>query len=143
MNRPKESPLGIYYCGSNKKRPQNNQHFILRYYRDISDADMETCFDSFGEGVKRELKTYSCHHGQGNQYFRYNLNTKQIIHGPLRNNHCVEVDIGTQSVYITTCKQNKLEQQWTWGFVNETNIDNWLTYGSPIIDAQEIKDLSK
>lgn len=143
MNRPKESPLGIYYCGSNKKRPQNNQHFILRYYRDISDADMESCFDSFGEGTKRELKTFSCHHGQGNQYFRYNLKTKQIIHGPTRNNHCVEVDIGTQSVYVTNCNQNKKEQKWIWGFVNETNLNKWLTYGSPINDPQEITDLSK
>jgi polypeptide N-acetylgalactosaminyltransferase len=132
----------IYYCGGNKKRPQNNQHFILRYYRDISDADMESCLDSYGEGGKRELKTFSCHHGQGNQYFRYDLKTKQIIHGPKRNNHCVEVNIETQSVYVASCVKSKLEQQWQWGFVNETNVNNWLSYGSPIGDAQEIKDLA-
>lgn len=113
----------------------------MRYYRDISDADMESCFDSYGEGAKRELKTFSCHHGQGNQYFRYDMKTKQIIHGPVRNNFCVEVDIGTQSVYVTQCNKDKIEQRWIWGFVNETNLANWLTYGSPIGDAQEIQDL--
>lgn len=143
MNRPKEQPLGIYFCGNNKKRPQNNQHFILRYYRDISDSEMESCFDSYGEGEKRELKTFSCHHGQGNQYFRYDLKTKQIFHGPYRNKHCVEVNIGTQSVYVTTCNENKVEQKWEWGFVNETNINNWISYGSPIMDADEKKELSK
>lgn len=115
---------------------------MLRYYRDIADADMESCLDSFGEGTKRELKTFSCHHGQGNQYFRYDLETKQIFHGPKRNQHCVEVNIGTQAVYVTTCNDKKLEQKWKWGFVNETNIQNWGTYGSPISDAQELKEFS-
>lgn len=103
---------------------------------------MDSCFDSYGEGSKRELKTFSCHHGQGNQYFRYDLNTKQIIHGPVRNKHCVEVNIETQSVYVTACNVKKLEQKWQWGFVNETNIRNWTKYGAPIGDAQELKDLS-
>lgn len=36
LNRPKNEPIGIYYCAPNKVRPQDNQHLTLRYYRDIA-----------------------------------------------------------------------------------------------------------
>lgn len=137
------SLAGVYYCAQNKKRPQDNQHFTLRFYRDIALPNMQDCFDSYGIGERREVKTHGCHNGQGNQYFRYDLQSMHIHHGPLRNNHCMEVDIGTQSVFVTNCDANKLTQKWRWGFVNETNVRNWLGYGSKIVDAQEIIDLSK
>jgi hypothetical protein len=142
MNRPREQPVGVYSCGENKRRPQDNQHFTLRFYRDIALANMQDCWDSFGSEEKRELKTFSCHHGQGNQYFRYDLQTMQIYHGPKRNKHCIEVDIKTQFVYVTLCDTSKKSQKWKWGFVNETNIQNWTTYGSKIADKQELAELS-
>lgn len=55
-----------------------------RYYRDIATASLENCFDSYGPGDKREIKTEGCHNSQGNQYFRYDLETKHIFHGPYR-----------------------------------------------------------
>lgn len=133
---------GLYYCGQNRKRPQDNQHFTLRYYRDVALPNMQDCFDSYGVGPTREVKTHGCHNGQGNQYFRYDLKSMQMFHGPLRNKHCMEADVKTQSVFVTGCDASKLSQQWKWGFVNETNIRHWLSYGSKITDAQEINDLS-
>lgn len=103
---------------------------------------MQDCLDSYGEGEKREIKTGGCHGGQGNQYFRYDLNTMQIYHGVKRNHHCVEVEIKTQSVFVTHCDESKITQRWKWGFVNETNVRNWLSYGSKLTDEQEIIDLS-
>lgn len=142
MSRPREQPVAVYFCAHNKQRPQDTQHFTLRYYRDIALANMQDCFDSFGTGEKRELKTYSCHHGQGNQYFRYDLQTMQIYHGPKRNNNCIDVDVKTQFVFVATCDKSKTSQKWKWGFVNETNIRNWATYGSQIADKEELADMS-
>lgn len=82
-----------------------------------------------------------CHNGQGNQYFRYDDETKHIFHGPYRNKNCIETDIKTQTVYVTQCDFTKSSQKWAWGFVNQTNMKNWLGYGSKIIDQQEISDL--
>jgi hypothetical protein len=131
----------MYYCSDNKKRPQDNQHFTLRFYRDIATASLENCLDAYTPGDKKELKMGGCHNGQGNQYFRYDLETKHIYHGPIRNKNCIETDIKTQTVYVTKCDLSKLSQKWQWGFVNETNVKNWLGYGSKIIDQQEIRDL--
>lgn len=103
---------------------------------------MQDCFDCYGEGPKKEIKTHGCHNGQGNQYFRYDMDTKQILHGPMRNKHCVEVEISTQSVYVTACDVTKITQKFQWGFVNETSVRNWLHYGSKLTDEQEIIDLT-
>lgn len=104
---------------------------------------MQLCFDSYDPGSRRPVRTGGCHNGQGNQYFRYDLDTKQIFHGPKRNHHCVEADIEAQSVFVVPCEVGKATQKWKWGFVNETNIRNWLSYGSKIVDEMEIVDLSK
>lgn len=137
------SIAGLYSCAQNLKRPQDNQHFTLRYYRDIASPDMQMCFDSYGPGERREVKIGGCHNGQGNQYFRYDLDTMQIFHASKHTNMCVEAEIKTQTVAVAKCDATKLSQQWKWGFVNETNIRNWLTYGSKIVDDREIIDLSK
>lgn len=92
--------------------------------------------------VSLAFQTFACHGGQGNQYFRYDLDTQQIYHSVKRNRHCVEAEVKTQSVFVTHCDVARIEQKWVWGFVNETNIRNWLHYGSKITDPQEIIDLS-
>jgi hypothetical protein len=133
----------MYYCGNNKVRPQDNQHLTLRFYRDIALPNMQMCLDANGPDVKKPIVTQGCHAGQGNQYFRYDLDNLHIYHGNIANKQCVEADIGTQSVYVTTCDDQKDAQKWKWGFVNETNIRNWLTYGSKLTNENEILDLKK
>lgn len=84
-----------------------------------------------------------CHYGQGNQYFRYDMDTKQIRHAPYHWNNCVEIDIPTLTVYETKCNASSAAQKFKWGFVNETNIRNWLTYGSRIVDQEEVANLKE
>lgn len=49
----------------------------------------------------------------------------------------MQADVKTQTVSVAKCNfdSTMLSQQWDWGFVNETNINNWLTYGSKIADG--------
>ena len=101
------------------------------------------CMDAYGEGKRRDIMMGGCHQSQGHQYFRYDLNTQQIFHRSVSYQFCVEADIATQAVYVTDCNQTKIEQRWMFGFVNETNIKNWLTYGSAIEDEREIIDLKQ
>lgn len=142
MSRPKEEPIGLFPCAANKTHPQDTQFFTLRFYRDIAIQRSMNCMDSSGSTAKREIVTYACHHGQGNQYFRYDLKNKHIYHGVKRNNHCVDMDASSRSVFVTSCDENSKTQKWRWGFINKTNLENWLTYGSKIEDTKEIADLS-
>lgn len=58
-----------------------------------------------------------------------------------RNNKCLDADIQSREVYVTNCDLSKPTQTWEWGFVNETNVRNWLTYGAKLVDDAEIEIL--
>ena len=139
LGAPRESPLGLFSCAKNKTNPQDTQLFTMRYSRDIAITRSMDCFDSYG-GDRRPVKTFVCHFAQGNQYFRYDLDTKQIYHGPKRNNQCIDMEDDPKLLFITFCDKNKLSQKWQWGFVNETNIRNWNTYGAKIVDLSELNN---
>lgn len=54
----------------------------------------------------------------------------------------MESDILSQKVYVTRCDfNNNKNQQWEWGFVNLTNMKNWVNYGAKIVDEREIDSL--
>ena len=97
------------------------------------------CFDQDETG---NLLTGICHHAQGNQYFRYDLKTKQIYHGSINRDQCLDMDetkMEAGAVFIAKCDENALSQKWNWGFINETALANWILFGTEIIDKNEIK----
>lgn len=99
------------------------------------------CFDQDGDGA---LVTGICHNSQGNQYFRYNLDTQQIHHASSERDECLEMDesrTDAGSVYITKCNENLLTQKWNWAVVNETALNDWAAYGVEIADAKEAEAL--
>lgn len=96
------------------------------------------CFDSDNGGG---LSTAICHNSQGNQYFRYDVETKQIFHGSRDRNECIDMNPSEShenSVIFSQCDESSETQKWNWGFLNETALNNWIEYGSQIIDKNEI-----
>ena len=101
------------------------------------------CFDINESGI---LQSAVCHSAQGNQYFRYDMITQQIFHSSKRQSACIDHNPENPAegftVFIANCDENSETQRWKWGYVNETAIENWIKYGTEIIDQNEIKDLS-
>lgn len=80
--------MGIYFCGSNKRNPGGHQHFLFGHHRDLEYySDSAYCIDTRGD----KLELHACHHQQGTQYFRYDLDTQQMKTGPSENK-CLEAD---------------------------------------------------
>lgn len=134
--------MGLYYCADDKANPQNSQFFNLRHFRDIELKATMFCFDQNENG---ELATAICHHSQGNQYFRYNLDTKQIYHGSLYRKECIDMDetrTEAGAVFFAKCDESSPTQKWNWGWTNQTALDNWITNGVEIIDKKEVEALS-
>jgi hypothetical protein len=101
------------------------------------------CFDQNELG---NLVTGVCHHAQGNQYFRYDYASKQIYHGSVYRDECVDMDPSKtehDAVFISKCDETSLSQKWNWGFVNETALEKWTEHGTEIIDKQEIELLTQ
>lgn len=78
---------------------------------------------------------------QGNQYFRYDIDTMQIYWGPKRNNLCLDVDFETKQVIANECDKHSKYQRFVFGKINLPMLKNWLDYGAKILDEKEIKDL--
>lgn len=119
--------------------PQHAQFFTLRHYRDIELKGTMFCFDQDETG---NLLTGICHHAQGNQYFRYDLDTKQIHHGSKNRGECLDMDemkVEAGAVFIAKCDEKSLSQKWNWGFINETALANWSSFGTEIIDKREVE----
>lgn len=96
------------------------------------------CFDQDDFGI---LSTAICHHAQGNQYFRYDIDTKQIYHGSLSRNECVDMDVtkfDIDAVFLSKCNENSKSQKWNWGIYNETALRSWTKFGTDIMDKEEI-----
>jgi polypeptide N-acetylgalactosaminyltransferase len=133
-------PIGLYSCKSpnNLTKIEYRQYFILRQHRDIVVENSNSeCFDvNYGK-----VNTMSCAFQQGDQYFRYNIDTFQIFSGPLRYNQCIDSDVKKRTVFLARCNETKRTQKWRWGFVNETMVRNWTVYGKRILDLQELKDM--
>lgn len=136
------SSIGLYQCKSpnDLKKPQFRQVFLLRQHRDIN---VDLAYDDCLDHNNGKIILWNCGFKQENQYFRYDLDTKQIFCGPIRNHLCVDVEVKSKHLIATKCDGMKNSQKWNWGSVNETMLRNWSEYGKPIKDLQEIEDLKK
>lgn len=85
---------------------------------------------------------YPCHNGQGNQYFRYDLETQQLHHGTKRRNHCVDTDLPSKLLFIAKCDESSVTQKWKWAKVNETMLKNQVEMGAKFLDVNELNDLN-
>lgn len=122
--------MGLYHCSQNKLHPAGHQHYFLGHNRDIEFySDAAYCIES--QGGRIEL--HACHHRQQSQYFRYDLNTQQIKNG-VKEKKCLEADEGASKVHIKPCDSNNVNQKWTWGKINESNLMNWKNVGAPILE---------
>ncbi|XP_062559599.1 N-acetylgalactosaminyltransferase 4-like [Armigeres subalbatus] len=129
INHGEKEPVGLFECAANKTHPQQNQRLILSYFRDIRIASVDKCLDA--EGIGAEVIMYNCHESQGNQLFKYDIENQAIIHGMPEWNQCL--DLVGRKVIISVCDHRKKTQRWEWGFVNETNLNNWKSYGSELL----------
>lgn len=102
---------------------------------------MKFCLDVNPYDERKVVISRECHKEQKNQYFRYDTDTLQIRHGPHNRQDCLDIDLGSQNVFVTKCNETKTSQKWKWGFVDESKVHNWLSFGDKIRNEQEIQDL--
>lgn len=129
--------MNIARCSHNKTNPVQHQHFTLRHFRDIMIHGKSDCL----EGTSHGLIYSRCHYEQGNQYFRYDLNTLHLVWGRKVNNLCVDASPGADNIFINFCNDSSETQKWIWGFSRVSSLKNWIEVGAPIIDKSEVQAL--
>lgn len=94
------------------------------------------------EGTTHGITYARCHFEQGNQYFRFNLETLHIHWGRWQNNLCIDADADSSNVFINFCDNNKETQKWVWGFSRVSWLKDWPNHGAPILDEHELRPMS-
>lgn len=138
MNAELAEAIGLYECSDDLENPRDGQGFRLRNHRDISSVNSDSeCLEAHLGMIVVE----NCQFKQGNQYFRYDLGSKQIFCGPKRDNICIDMDPKLKTILTSTCDHQSDSQKWNWGFTNETMLKNWFQFGKEISDTDELNDL--
>lgn len=118
--------VGFYSCSHDRRYPHGSQFFFLGNNRDIEYyTDSAYCLENSGN----RIQVHTCHHHQGSQYFRYDLETQQIKVG-VNEKNCLEGDDVKNKILVVTCDSNEVKQKWTWGQLYEENLRNWDTVGA-------------
>jgi hypothetical protein len=121
--------LVLYRCSHNKLHPSGHQHYFLGNHRDIEFySDAAYCIDAYGSNIRLA----ACHHRQGSQYFRYDLDT-QHIYSQSSEHKCLEADSSRQRIVIKKCDADEIKQKWKWGHANEDNLRHWKQRGAKIL----------
>ncbi|KRX90494.1 putative polypeptide N-acetylgalactosaminyltransferase 10, partial [Trichinella pseudospiralis] len=91
------------------------QFFKYTTRKEIKFKNRRLCFDVPENRLKAPVILYSCHDMQGNQAWRYNSKTMQIVH-PVTN-MCLDADFSRREVFMQSCNLNLLSQRWSFGAI--------------------------
>lgn len=124
LNVALHSPVGLYPCAENRKRPQKNQYWALSWHRDLRIRNNKQCLDVAESGPNAKAKLWECHGQGGNQFWFYDEDSKMVKHGS-NLDRCLEADVGNRKVYVNKCDEYKDTMKWQFGFVNSTALANF------------------
>lgn len=120
-NNEPEIPLTLTECDSNAVDPEFSQNFVLSFFKQITQASTELCLDS------HDLSLVDCHYGGGNQWWKYEQRTNLVRNKRNRGKFCLSADIDSKSIQMKPCDEADENQQWDFGYLNETALNIWNT----------------
>ncbi|XP_052829502.1 polypeptide N-acetylgalactosaminyltransferase 10 [Octopus bimaculoides] len=99
---------------------QGEQKFEMTWHKDIRPWKRSVCFDVSQTIMKAPVILYTCHGMQGNQRWKYNIETRQLYH-PI-SQQCLDCDTGSREVFMNPCNKNLKTQQWHFEHTNATAL---------------------
>lgn len=126
MNNGINGAIGLYSCAPNKTHPQINQYWSLSYFHDIRKYKGDVCLDVKDSHENATIWMWSCHNQGGNQFWSYDLEHQMIVHGTHRGS-CLEalVEGDKMAVYANACDKLNPRMRWTFGWINETALNDF------------------
>ena len=101
---------------------KDGSDFILTLEKSLKYNDTnDQCLSS---GI---LKFTNCHHQFADQFWKFDINTKQIISPSAH--QCLSANLTTRLVDFLGCNEKLQEQKWKWSYENTTALMNWNSTG--------------
>lgn len=109
-------------CEKNLVNPHTKQFFKLAWHRNIQHASFDFC-------LQDSMTMSECHFQGGNQLWKFDMETSQIIYLYQDGMRCLTVDSTSLSVTLQECYDDTLNQKWNWGEKNITALGQWDSFG--------------
>ncbi|XP_036335776.1 N-acetylgalactosaminyltransferase 6-like [Rhagoletis pomonella] len=122
LNKPRHSQIGLYPCAENLKQPQRNQNWAISWRKDLRLSRKRYCFDVQQQPPNASIWLWECHGQGGNQFWFYDRHHKWLVAGK-HNNHCLEAEPKSRTIYINRCDSENPYMKWSFGNVNDTALD--------------------
>lgn len=112
-------------CDGDLMYPKLEQKWSLSHFRDLHSNNH--CLElQQQQHPNAEIWLWQCHHHAGNQFWSYDINTNQIIHGQSRANRlCLEALPEERKVIANTCDSKSQRQHWKFGYANEKLLSDF------------------
>ncbi|ESN98915.1 hypothetical protein HELRODRAFT_188954 [Helobdella robusta] len=104
-------------CRSADPKISGEQQLQLTWHRDIRPRGRSVCFDVSKSDNKSPVILYTCHGMQGNQWWKYNVDTQQLLH-PV-SNLCLDCDAERKEIFMNPCDPEVKTQRWKWSVLNK------------------------
>ena len=108
--------IGVKPCSN----LSHKQKFKMGWQKDVR-YGQTLCFDVSIGGDRAPVNFYSCHGGGGNQLWRYDQESRQIIH--VNTKRCLTLD--QDQIVVSSCSKSDQLQKWTWEKVNLPALAQW------------------
>ncbi|KAH8261212.1 hypothetical protein KR044_005351 [Drosophila immigrans] len=111
-------------CDGDLMYPKAQQKWTLSHFRDLHSSSH--CLELQQRQPRTEVWLWQCHHQAGNQFWFYDSNAKQLINGRNKEDQrCLEAEPAERRVVANICDSNNQRQQWNFGYVDETRLDDF------------------
>ncbi|XP_071044470.1 putative polypeptide N-acetylgalactosaminyltransferase 10 isoform X2 [Parasteatoda tepidariorum] len=121
--RKQNERFGLDACIKDNPNIRGEQQFVLSWHKDIRPIKRNICFDVSCSKKQAPIVLWNCHGMQGNQLWKYDLETQHLIH--LLTNTCLDCDVQKKQVFMNSCDSTKRTQSWRFEIINSTAIFNW------------------
>lgn len=121
LSKPNGERIGLYQCDRNLTHPHYQQNFIFTWHRQILITDAyDRCLDT------DKVSLWGCHFALGHQLWIFNPDTLQIYNPP---DNCITAEMSNKSLTMKKCDSANKNQKWSFGYANQTALQNWKTFG--------------
>ncbi|XP_046647991.1 putative polypeptide N-acetylgalactosaminyltransferase 10 [Daphnia pulicaria] len=119
--------FNLEQCVKDGSGRSGEQQFALTWHKDIRPHKRTMCWDVSSLDAQAPVLLWGCHGSQGNQLWRYDPETLQLIHGG--NPRCLDCDPGRKELFVATCNSESPTQRWTFERFNQTALLRWNKAG--------------
>ncbi|CRK87000.1 CLUMA_CG000813, isoform A [Clunio marinus] len=119
-----DDKLNLVECSENLTNPSSNQYFLLTWKRTLepnNEYDLCLSLSQFTQ----------CTHRQGDQLFRYLLDTQQIKNP--NSDKCLMANFDLNIITLEKCNSTEVTQKWDFGYKNTTALRDWHNVGIKLL----------